>query len=102
MFTLDDDVVVILLLCDRILTQEEPIPFALEQVQTTCTHLQSYLPKAFQELQKEIEIATLLFDGQDSKETLPGREKCPGCQELVTVEGDRLAVCPSMHIWGKL
>ncbi|KAI7847656.1 hypothetical protein BDC45DRAFT_341523 [Circinella umbellata] len=95
----EDDAVIILLLCDRILTQEEPIPFALEQIQTTCKRLQSYLPQVSKELEKEVGIATLLLDGQDPQETLPGREKCPGCQELVIVEKDRLGVCPSMHIW---
>ncbi|KAI9257943.1 hypothetical protein BDA99DRAFT_561397 [Phascolomyces articulosus] len=95
-----DDIVTILLLCDRILSQQEPIPFALEQIQATCQRLQSCLSEPSRELQKEIESATLLLDGKELNESLPGREKCPGCQELVTVEGDRLAICPSMHIWG--
>ncbi|KAI9498009.1 transcription factor IIIC subunit delta N-term-domain-containing protein [Zychaea mexicana] len=90
----DEDIMVILLFCDRILAQQEPILFALEQVQMTCKDLiQSYISDPSQKalLQREMDTAIDLLDGNDLKEPLPGRETCPGCQQLLTIKGDRLA-----------
>ncbi|KAI8147696.1 transcription factor IIIC subunit delta N-term-domain-containing protein [Fennellomyces sp. T-0311] len=92
----NDDVMVTLLLCDRILASAEPIDFALEQVRMLSQRLCS-LSEAFQ---GELDKAVILLNNEELQEPLPGREKCPSCEQLLTIDSGQLAVCPSFHIWG--
>ncbi|KAI9310730.1 hypothetical protein BX666DRAFT_1147589 [Dichotomocladium elegans] len=92
------DLDTVLLLCDRILVQEVVLPFTIDMIQKALSRLIPWAPTYGELLNEEINRAKTRLDKDEPMPALP-REHCPACNELCRNVDDKMAVCPTGHVW---
>lgn len=99
--SIESDLAVVLLLCDRVLDQPVAFDFAVNTVIKVCAKLSAWPSAQSEPLKEEVSRAKQHLENHEPAPKVP-REQCPACQDLLSTVDNRLLICSSGHAWGKL
>ncbi|KAI8370498.1 transcription factor IIIC subunit delta N-term-domain-containing protein [Radiomyces spectabilis] len=98
----DDDIMVMLLLCDRALRQIDAPRHLVELSKDVYERIGRVFPSSsvYTSLDTELDRAMALLGGKETTLfALVPREKCPVCEELISPSDQSLAICQAGHFW---